>query len=126
MEGDDVINTIQELRTHQFGELFACSVARHDDDSVLKVNQTTFVIGKSSVVKYLQQGVENIWMCLLNLVKEYDAIRLTTNRFGKLSALIIAYIPRRCTDKTSYTELLLILTHINSGQHILVVEEIFG
>ena len=54
VEGDDVIDAVQELRTHQMGELFACSIARHDDDCVLKVHQTAFVIGQSSVVKYLQ------------------------------------------------------------------------
>ena len=53
VESDDVINTVQELRTHQLGELFACSVARHDDDCVLEVYQAALVVGESSVVKHL-------------------------------------------------------------------------
>ena len=43
-----------------------------------------------------------------------------------MSTLIIAHISWRCTDKTRHTELLLILTHVDTCQHVLVIEEIFG
>ena len=65
-------------------------------------------------------------MSLFNLVEKHYTVRLTAHCFGELSALIIAYIPRRCTDQARHTEFLLILTHVDTRHHILVVEEVLG
>ena len=62
-------------------------------------------------------------MCLLNLIKEHDRVRLTPDRLGELTTLIVADIARRCTDQTSGAKLLLILAHINTGHHVLIVKE---
>ena len=62
-------------------------------------------------------------MRLLYLVKEHDAIGLTPHGLGKLTALVIADISRRCADKTRYGELLHILGHIDAHDVVLIVKE---
>ena len=64
-------------------------------------------------------------MSLLNLIKENHAVWLAANSLGQLTTFIVSYIPRRRSDKTGDAELFLILTHIYSGHHRLIVEEIF-
>ena len=65
-------------------------------------------------------------MGLLNLVEQHHTIGLSAHRFGQLSALIVANIPRRSTNQARHTELFLILTHVDTRHHVLVVEEVFG
>ena len=40
--------------------------------------------------------------------------------------LIVTHISRRRTDQTSRAEFLLILTHVDTGHHILIIEQILG
>jgi hypothetical protein len=44
-------------------------VRRHDDHTVLEIDGATLAVGDSSVIKHLQQDVEDIVMCLLDLVE---------------------------------------------------------
>ena len=44
-------------------------VGGHDDDGVLEVGDPAFVVGKSSVIKYLQQDVEYIGVRLFDFVE---------------------------------------------------------
>ncbi len=63
-------------------------------------------------------------MCFLYLIEQHDTIRLTAYGFSQLSALIVTHISRRGTDESSGTELLLVLGHIDTRHHVLVVEQI--
>ena len=65
-------------------------------------------------------------MSLLNLIEENHTVWLAANSLGQLATLVVSYIPRRRSNQTGDTELFLILTHIYSGHHRLVVEEILG
>ena len=65
-------------------------------------------------------------MCLLNLVEQHHRVWLAAHRLGQLSALVIAHISWRRTDKAAHAELLLILRHVYSRHHLLVVEQILG
>jgi hypothetical protein len=40
---------------------------------------THLVICDTSIVQYLQQYVEHICMCLLNLIKQHNAVRTATD-----------------------------------------------
>ena len=62
-------------------------------------------------------------MRLLNLVKQHYRVWLTTHRLGELSTLIVTDISRRRSDKSRYGVTLLILTHIYTRHHILIVKE---
>ena len=65
-------------------------------------------------------------MCLLYLVEQYDRIRLAAHGFRKLTAFVITYISRRRSDKPAHGMLLLILAHVDTRHHILIVKEVFG
>ena len=72
--------------------------------------------------KYLKKDVKNIRMSLLYLIKQHNRVWLTAHRLGKLSALIVAYISRRRSNKARDGVTLLILAHIYAGHHILIVK----
>ena len=65
-------------------------------------------------------------MSLLYLIEQYYRIRLAAYCLGELTALIIANVSRRRTDESAHAVLLLILTHIDTSHHGLVVEQIVG
>ncbi len=65
-------------------------------------------------------------MCLLDFIEEHHGVRLASHGLSQLAALIIAHISRRCPHKTAYGMLLLIFRHIDTGHHVLVIEEVFG
>ena len=125
-EGDDLVDTVQELRTHGGSQLFARGIRRHDDDGVLEVGGTALVVRQTTVVKHLQEDVEHVGMGLLNLIEQHDGVGLAAYGLGQLTTLIVAYIARRCTNETGDTVLLLIFRHIDTRHHGLVVEEVVG
>ena len=63
-------------------------------------------------------------MRLFDLIEQDNRVRFPANRLRQLSTLIVAHISRRRTDQTSRAEFLLILTHVDTGHHIL--EQILG
>ena len=65
-------------------------------------------------------------MRLFDLIEQDNRVRFPANRLRQLSTLIVTHISRRRTDQTSRAEFLLILTHIDTGHHILVIEQILG
>ena len=107
-------------------DILTAEVGSHDDDGVLEVHRAPLVISKSSVVKYLQEDVEHIGMSFFDFVEEHHTVRFATYSLSELTTFIVTYVPRRCTNETRDTELLLVLTHINTGHHILIVEQILG
>ena len=126
MEGDDVVDTVEELRTHNLAQHLTRGVGGHDDDGVLEVDHAALVIRESAVVQYLQEGVEHVGMGLLYLVEEDHGIRLASYCLGQLATLVVAHISWRRADEPCHAELLLILAHIDTRHHVLVVEEILG
>ena len=73
-EMDDLIDTIDELRSNLCAELLLREVGSHDNQGVLEIDQTTFVIRQTSVIEHLQQDVEDIGVRFLYLIEE--AVRL--------------------------------------------------
>ena len=62
-------------------------------------------------------------MRLLNLIKQHHRIWLATHCLSQLTTLIITHISRRSTHKTAHRVTLLILAHIYTGHHILIIEQ---
>ena len=120
-EDDGLIDTIEELRTDRLLQkaeyqltrlvdsslLTACGdvgealtdevgaeVARHDDDRILEVHQTALIIRQTTVIKDLQEDIEDVGVSLLDLVEEDDGVGLAADRFGELTTFVIAYISR--------------------------------
>ena len=65
-------------------------------------------------------------MCLLYFIEEDHRVRLTPHSLGELSAFIIADVSGRRSDQSGNGMLLLILTHVDTGHHRVVVEKVFS
>ncbi len=101
-------------------------VGCHDDNGVLEIHHPPLVVGKPSIVQHLQEDIEHVGVRLLDLIEQHHGVRLAANRLGKLSPLVVSHVPRRSTDKPCRAELLLVLAHIDTGHHVLVVEQVLG
>ena len=73
---------------------------------------TTLTVSQTTFVQNLQQNVEDVWMCLLNLIKEQNRVRTPTDSLSELAALIVAHISWRCTNQLSYSVALHVLGHV--------------
>ena len=123
-EVDDLVNTVDEFRPYTCTQLLFGQVRGHDNQGVLEIYHAPFVIRQTTVVQHLQQDVEHIRMGFLNLVEQHNGIGFPTYRFGQLTAFVVTYVSRRSTDESRRAELLLILAHIDSRHHVLVVEQV--
>jgi hypothetical protein len=104
-------------------DILAAQIRRHDDDGVLEVHHPTFVVRQPSVIEHLQQDVEHIGMSLLYLIEQHHAVRLAAYSLGELTALVVANVSWRRSDETRDAELLLILAHVDTRHHLLIVEQ---
>ncbi len=57
--------------------------------------RTCLGICKAAVFKNLQHHVENIWVSLLNLIKEHNSVRSPPHCLCQLTTLVVAHIPCR-------------------------------
>ena len=75
-------------------------IGGHDKDGVLEVDRTALVISKASIVKHLQQHIEDIRMGLFYLVEKDDRLRLSSHGLCQLTALIVTNVSRRSSDES--------------------------
>ena len=54
-------------------------VGGHDDDGVLKADHLALRIRQTAVIENLQQHVEDIRVCLFDLIKQHNGIRLAAH-----------------------------------------------
>ena len=81
-EVDDFVNTVDELRPNLCAQLLFRQVRGHDNQSVLEVHNTTFVIRQTTVVQHLQQHVEYIRVRFFDLIEQHDRVGFSTDSFG--------------------------------------------
>ena len=72
----------------------------------------------------MQQHIEHIRMGFLYLVKKDNRVRFAANSFSQLTTFVITDISRRRTNQTRGTEFLLVLGHIDTSHHVLIIEEV--
>ena len=65
-------------------------------------------------------------MSFLYLVEQYYGIRFSPNCLGKLASFLISHISWRRSYKTCSGKPLLVLGHIYTGHHVLIVEKEFS
>ena len=65
-------------------------------------------------------------MGFLDFVEQNHGVGLAPYGFGQLSAFVVAYISRRCSDESADGVFLLIFAHVDSGHHVFIVKQIFG
>ena len=73
---------------------------------------TALTVSQAALVQNLQQDVEDVWMCFLNLIKEQNRVWTPTNSFSELAALIVAHVSWRCANQLSYSVTLHVLGHV--------------
>ena len=153
-EDDHVVDTVDELGAHRLFErlhlpllhvvviglgvarteaqlclcldLVRADVGRHDDDGVLEVDRPAVRIGQSAVVEDLEQDVEHVGVSLFDLVEQHDGIGLAAHLFGQLSALVVTDVTGRGTYQFGHADLVHVLGHIQTYQHVLIAEHRLG
>ena len=53
---------------------FGTDIAGHNNNAIAEVNSATLGIGQVTVIKYLEQYIEDIRVSLFNFIQEYDAV----------------------------------------------------
>src|SRR5205823_13458066 len=94
-------------------------VRGHDDDRVLEIEGIVEIVSELTIFKDLQQDVEDIRMRLLDFVEQHYRVRSALHALGNLSALFVAYVPRRRPDQLRNRLLLHELRHIEPDQTLL-------
>ena len=94
MEQDDLIEPVEEfgpempahdvhhLVAHHIDilvlaerdQIFRAQIRRHHDERVAEVDGAALAVGEPPVVEHLEQHVEDVGMCLLDLVEQHDLI----------------------------------------------------
>ena len=70
-------------------DLLRSDIGSHDQDRVLKVDGPSLGVRDPAIVENLQQDIEYIRMCFLDLVEQHYAVRLAANRFRQLAAFLV-------------------------------------
>jgi hypothetical protein len=76
--------------------------------------------------QHLQQRVEHVRVCLLDLVEEHHRVRLAPHRLGQLAALLIPDVAGRGADQPAHGVPLLVLAHVEADHVVLAVEQRLG
>ena len=81
-------------------DLLRAGVGRHHQYHVAEIGFPAVVVGQRAVVHYLQQQIENLWVCLLDLIQQHHTVRMFGHRFGQQTALVETDVARGSTDET--------------------------
>ena len=98
-------------------------VAGHHDHGVLEIHGAALAIGQTTVVKHLQQHIEDVGMGLFDLVEQQHRIRLASHRLGQGAALVVADIARRCADQPRDAMLFHEFAHVDPDHVVVAVEQ---
>ena len=98
-------------------------VGRQDQDRVAEVDRAALAVGQPALVEHLQQHVEHVRVGLLDLVEQDHRVRTPSHRLGQLTALVVADVAGRRTDKAGHRVLLAVLAHVDADHRAFVVEE---
>ncbi len=110
---------------HLLYELRA-EVRRHHDHRVAEIDGAALAVGQSAIVEHLQQDVEHVVMRLLDFVEQDHTVRTPPDRFGQVTAFLVADIARRRADQAADRVLFHELAHVDAHHRIGRVEQEFG
>src|SRR5216110_794839 len=124
MEDNNIVNTIEKLRTERLAQSFhqtftlhlllrpfdmgtktrycpstkhiRTNVRCHDPDSMLRIDSMTLRVSQATSIKYLQKEIKNLRMCLFNFIQQDNTMRASTQFASQLTFLIVTNIARRC------------------------------
>ena len=140
LEHDDVVQTVQELGTERLvnhlHRLLGALLKRHllidqvlrtqvrgqNQNHVAEVHGTALTVSQTTVIKHLQQNIEDLGVSLLNLVQQHHGVGATAHGLGQLTALFVTHISGRRTHQAGNAVLLAVLTHVDTHQGVLVIK----
>src|SRR3989304_8618797 len=97
----------------------------HDKYGIPEINCPSIAVCKPSIIHYLEEHIEYIWMSLFYFVKQDNRIWLSSNLLSKLSTFFIAHIAGGGTCKFRYIKLFHILRHVKPYDSPSVTKQIF-
>ena len=83
-------------------------------------------VRQPTVVEHLQQHVEHVGVCLLDLIEQHDRVRPAADSLGQLAAVVMADVPGGCADQAADRVPFQILRHVDPNHGAFVVEQRFG
>jgi len=86
---------LREPERGVLADLGGADVRGHDDDRVAEVDRAALRVGEAPVLEDLEEDVEHVRVCLLDLVEEDDAVGTTADDLSELAALFVADVARR-------------------------------
>src|SRR6202044_2993673 len=95
-------------------------------DRILEVHGVTEAISQLTILKNLQQDVEDIRVRLLDFIQQHHRVRRALHPFCELTTFLVTHIARRRTDELGDRVLLHELRHIEADQSLLAAEEELG
>src|SRR6202012_5643162 len=104
-------------------QILRADIGRHDDDRVAEVNLASLRVGEPTVVKHLQQRVENVGVRLLDLIEKHYRVGLAPYRLGELAALVGSDVTPRWTDQIAHGLTFPVFAHIEAHHVVLAVEQ---
>ena len=80
-------------------------------------------VSQSTIFQNLQQRIEDIRVCLFDLVEQHDGERLAADLLSELTALFVTDVAGRRTEEPRNSVLLAELTHVEADQRVFFAEE---
>ena len=153
LEDHDVVDTVEELGAEQalelahrtaadlvcretllargakadtriLGDLAGADVRRHDDHRVAEIDRLALAVRETALLEHLQQDVEDVGVCLLDLIEEHHGVRMPAHGLGELAAFVVAHVSRGATDELGDLELAAELRHVEADERVLAAKEV--
>ena len=107
----------------QFRDGMGTQIAGQHNDGVAEINRPPLAIRQPPIIKHLQQHIEDIIMCLFDLIEQNHLIRPSPHGFCQRTTFFIANIARRRANQPRYRVLFHILRHIDARHGAIIIEQ---
>ena len=105
-------------------QLLCAGVACHNQHGITEVYRASLTVGQTAILHNLQQQIKHIGMCLFDFIQKHYTVRLTAYRIRQLSALVIAYIARRCANQACCGVLFHVFRHIEAQHSAFIAKQL--
>ena len=112
---------IVAVRLHD--QVVGAKIRRHHDQHIAKIHRTTLAVGQATLVKHLQQDVEDIDVRLLDLVEQQHLIGPPPHGFRQRAAFLVADVTGWGADQAGDRMLLHVFRHVDANHRRLIVEK---
>jgi ATP-dependent Clp protease ATP-binding subunit ClpC len=93
------------------------------ENKIPEIHGPALGISKPSVLHHLQQDMEDIRVCLFDLIKEHNRVRALPDSLCQLAGLLIAHISWGRSQKPGHSVLLHVFGHIEPHHGLFITEK---